>query len=281
MKVLTDIKSLKQKIKEHGVQGKTIGFIPSMGALHAGHLSLIQRAKKENDIVIVSVFVNPKQFTNPDDFARYPQTIDRDINLIKDDADILFTSNAEEMYPPGFDSTVHIGQLADTGEGAFRPGHFDGMATVVLKLFNIIEPQRAYFGKKDYQQYLIVRRMVRDLNLPIEVVGCETVREESGLAMSSRNARLSPEQCEKAHVISQALLLGKKMIEGGEKNVRKVLAKTEKMLESETTWKTEYIEIRLIADFSEVQSIDSDVVILIAGYMGEVRLIDNIEVNSS
>ncbi|MBP9690504.1 pantoate--beta-alanine ligase [Candidatus Woesebacteria bacterium] len=278
MKVCADIKTLKQKIKEYGLQRKSIGFIPTMGALHAGHLSLIQQARKENDIVVVSVFVNPKQFTNPDDLLRYPRTLERDTALIEGVADVLFSPAVEEVYPEGSDTTVEVGELGRVSEGIYRPGHFNGMATVVLKLFNIIKPNRAYFGKKDYQQYLIVQHMVRDLNLEIVIVGCETLRSPTGLALSSRNTRLSEEEQGKARVIYRALASAQKIVRAGEQSVLKVRERMSQVLSFEPSWKTEYIEIRSIEDFLEVQNIDSDVAILIAGYIGEVRLIDNMEV---
>lgn len=259
---------------------KSIGFIPTMGALHEGHLSLIQQAQKENDVVIVSVFVNPKQFTNPEDLKRYPRTLERDATLIDEYADVLFAPEVDDMYPHGSAVTVDVGELGTVSEGLYRPGHFDGMATVVLKLFNLASPTRAYFGKKDYQQYLIVQKMVHDLNLSIKIVGGETVRAPSGLALSSRNMRLSPEEQEKSSVIYKALAHGKKMIQEGEKDVETVHYGLNKILAQEPAWKTEYIEIRSTKDFSEVIHIESDVVILVAGYLGEVRLIDNMEVNT-
>ncbi len=249
-----------------------------MGALHQGHISLIRQARKENNIVVVSVFVNPKQFNNPEDLKRYPRTVEQDTALIEGFTDIVFLPDADVIYPPDFGTTVHISPLADLGEGTFRPGHFDGMATIVLKLFNLVQPTRAYFGKKDYQQYLIVKQMVRDLNLSVQVVGCETVRESTGLAFSSRNKRLTNEERTKAAVLYRALSEGKNIIERGERNTAVIRGKIAEVLMNEPLWKTEYIEIRSIRDFSEPSEIQSDVVILIAGYMGEVRLIDNIEV---
>ncbi len=278
MKVCKDISSLKKEIKGSSFKRKTIGFIPTMGALHKGHLSLIRRAREENDIVVVSIFVNPKQFTNSQDLAKYPQTLEQDISLIHEVADVLFIPTADEMYPHGFDSMVHTGRLSEIVEGKFRPGHFDGMATVVLKLFNIISPTRAYFGKKDYQQYLIVSQFVRDFNLPIEIIGCETVRELSGLAMSSRNTRLSDDEQEKACVIFRALSVGKSFIERGEDTIEKIRHEMQVILDREPMWKTEYLEIRNTSDFSEKETVSSDVVILIAGFLGDVRLIDNVEV---
>ncbi len=252
-----------------------------MGALHEGHLSLIRQARTENDIVVVSIFVNPKQFNNPDDLKRYPRTIEHDKKLIEDYADVLFIPEADEIYPEGFGTTVNVSPLADIGEGAFRPGHFDGMSTVVLKFFNLVQPTHAYFGKKDYQQYLIVRQMVRDLNVPVQIVGCDTVREPTDLALSSRNMRLTPKERMKAAVIYRALSEAKKNVKKGVRDTPVIRKIIDEMLSAEPLWRTEYIEIRSIQDFSEPRHITSDSVILIAGYMGEVRLIDNIEIHIS
>lgn len=281
MTVCKNIKKLIFKINKAKTNRNSIGFIPTMGALHKGHLSLIQKARKENDVVVVSIFVNPKQFNNPEDLKRYPRTIERDVDLIRDIADIIFIPDTEEIYPKGFGANIHISPLADIGEGKYRPGHFDGMATVVLKLFHITQPTRAYFGKKDYQQYLIVKQMVRDLHLPIKIVGGETIREESGLAMSSRNVRLSHSDKEKAPIIYQALQQGKEMIQQGEQNAQNVIKKMTDITEREEGITIEYIEIRNMSDFLETDEITEDVVILIAAQIGEVRLIDNIEVHLS
>lgn len=279
MKTINNIRNLIKLAERYKRSRKSIGFIPTMGALHKGHLSLIRQSRKENDIVVVSIFVNPKQFNNPDDLKNYPRTIDRDIALIGDLADIVFLPEAQDIYPSGFGTQVHVSALADIGEGLSRPGHFDGMATVVLKLFNLVRPEKAYFGKKDYQQYLIVQQMAMDLNLPIHIVGSETVRESTGLALSSRNIRLSYDEQAKAAIIYHALSEGKKMIEQGERNAQAVKQKISDILRFEQSWKTEYVEIRSIQDFSEPTRIQADAVILIAGYIGTVRLIDNIEVH--
>lgn len=281
MKVINTVKKLKLFANDVGYKRNSIGFIPTMGALHDGHLSLIQKARNENDTVIVSIFVNPMQFNNVDDLNRYPRTTEQDIELIKEFADVVFVPGAEEIYPSGFNTTVHISPLADIGEGKYRPGHFDGMATVVLKLFNIVKPTRAYFGKKDYQQYVIVKQMVRDLNISTEIVGCETIREKNGLAMSSRNMKLSKEDLGKATIIYKALCIGKKSIADGERQTKNVKDQVSETLLTEPSWETEYIEIRSVPDFSENTEIPSKAVILIAGYIGGVRLIDNIEIGLS
>ena len=278
MTIINKINDIKIYLNEGGNKRKSIGFIPTMGALHAGHLSLIQQARKENDLVVVSIFVNPKQFNSLNDLKRYPQDIDRDKAFIGDTADVIFAPDIEEMYPSGFGTNIHISPLAEIGEGAYRPGHFDGMATVVLKLFEIVRPTRAYFGKKDYQQYLIVKQMVRDVNLPIAIVGCETVREENGLAMSSRNMRLSDEGRKQAGMISVALQDVTRLIFEGERDVNEVKKRMLHILKRADI-KVEYIEFRAISNFREFGSIEESVVILLAVYVEEVRLIDNIEVH--
>lgn len=278
MKVINNIHNLTKIIKNQSIKNKAIGFIPTMGALHEGHLSLIQKARKENDTVIVSIFVNPKQFNNAEDFEKYPQTLDRDKELIRDFADIIFAPEVGEMYPQSFGTNVHISPLATIGEGSYRPGHFDGMATVVLKLFNIVGPTRAYFGKKDYQQLSIVKQMVSDLNLPISVIGCETVREQNGLAMSSRNMRLSQEGRERASVLYRALQTARSSILQGERTVEQITRAIRDQMSNDRNLQIEYVEVRTISDFQEVETITQDVILLLAVYIEGVRLIDNIEV---
>ncbi|MDA1316701.1 MAG: pantoate--beta-alanine ligase [bacterium] len=274
MKVITKTNRL-QKITQIALLNKnTIGFIPTMGALHEGHLTLIQQAQKENNIVIVSIFVNPKQFNSIKDFNRYPQPIEQDKALIRDYADYLFYPSVEGMYPDGFQSSVHVGKLAETLEGEHRPGHFDGMATVVLKLLHMCVPTRTYFGLKDYQQYLIVKQMVKDLNLPIKIVGVPTIREESKLALSSRNQLLSLHDKTSAAQIFSALQNGKELIMGGERDVR-TIEKTIKTKLEPISKKIDYVAVRSLS-LEAITSVNQDVVILVALYVGDIRLIDNI-----
>lgn len=274
MKVIHKTTILQKIIKNHVINKNTIGFIPTMGALHKGHLSLIQKAKSENNIVIVSIFINPKQFNKQEDLDRYPHTLEQDKALIEDYADYLFYPTIEEIYPAGFQSTIHIGELANTLEGEHRPGHFDGMATVVLKLLHLCQPTHIYFGLKDYQQYLIVRHMVKDLNIPVQVVGAPTVREDSHLALSSRNQLLSPQDIKLAPQIFKALQKAKELICGGEKDPHNITRAIKTNLEHISNT-IDYIAVRSLS-LGVISTIDQDVVILVALYLGDVRLIDNI-----
>ena len=195
MKIIKKISQMQKLAKEMQRKGKSIGFVPTMGALHEGHLSLMRRALKENDVVVISIFVNPAQFGPDEDYRRYPRNLRKDAELCKKNGvDYIFAPSVDEMYPRGYAAYVNVGgHLAEILEGAIRPGHFRGVATVVAKLFNIVQPDRVYFGEKDYQQLLVVKKMVDDLNIPVKIVPCPIVREKDGLAMSSRNIYLSPE----------------------------------------------------------------------------------------
>jgi pantoate--beta-alanine ligase len=203
--IVTTIKEWRE-IQKTLLQGKSVGFVPTMGHLHAGHISLCQRSKNENDITVVSIFVNPTQFNNPNDFDFYPRTLEQDIEFLeKYQVDYLFAPPANEMYPDQYQVRVTETELSASLEGEYRPGHFDGMLTVVLKLLNAIQPNKAYFGEKDYQQFMLVKKMAEALFLPTDIIPCQTIRAEDGLALSSRNSRLSPEQREKAAKFSQLL----------------------------------------------------------------------------
>jgi pantoate--beta-alanine ligase len=276
MKVINKISILQKTVKNHLLNKNTIGFIPTMGALHKGHLSLIQKARVENDIVIVSIFVNPKQFNNQEDLDRYPHTLEQDKALIKDYADYVFYPDVDDMYPTGFQSTIHIGDLANILEGEYRPGHFDGMATVVLKLLHLCQPTRIYMGLKDYQQYLIIQQMVKDLDIRTEVVGVPTVREDSHLALSSRNQFLSSKDKKPAAQIFAALQKAETLIFSGERDVR-TIEKTIKTELEHISNTIDYIAVRSLS-LGAISTIDQDVVILVALYLGDVRLIDNIMV---
>ena len=274
MKAINKINILQKIIKDHILNKNTIGFIPTMGALHKGHLSLIQKAKHENDIVVVSIFVNPKQFNKQEDLDRYPHTLEQDKALIQDYANYVFCPDVDEMYPTGFQSTIHIGDLANILEGEHRPGHFDGMATVVLKLLHLCQPTRIYMGLKDYQQCLIVEQMVKDLDIPTKVVGVPTVREDSLLALSSRNLLLLPKDKKPAALIFVALLKAQELILGGERDAR-IVERTIKAELEHISKKIDYVAVRSLS-LETIPTIDQDVVILVALYLGGVRLIDNI-----
>ncbi|MBX0311139.1 MAG: pantoate--beta-alanine ligase, partial [Sulfurihydrogenibium sp.] len=245
MEVITNPSQMQNLMLSLKKQGKKIGFVPTMGYLHEGHLSLIRCSKKENDITVVSIFVNPIQFGANEDFGRYPRDFERDKNLCeKENVDYIFYPSYEEMYPDGFQTYVEVVELSKGLCGDFRPGHFKGVATVVAKLFNIVCPDNAYFGKKDFQQLKVIQRMVKDLNFPVNVVGCPVVREPDGLAMSSRNKYLSDEERESALYISKALFEAKRMFEDGivdpnliKERVRQIISQAKHLKE------IQYVEI--------------------------------------
>lgn len=258
-------------------QGLSIGFVPTMGALHKGHLSLIERAKQENDIVVCSIFVNPIQFNNQDDLARYPRTLEADRLLLEQvGCHLLFAPSEADMYPRPPRTRLSFGELEHTMEGKYRPGHFHGVGLVVSRLFHIVQPDRAYFGQKDYQQYLIVRQLVEDLLFPVQIVLCSTVREPDGLAMSSRNRRLNPQQRQQASLLYQSLkeaqrqLLQTRNVDQVKKYVNQYLAGSGIQLE--------YFEVADAHTLMPAQNIDDhqQIVLCIAAYVGDVRLIDNV-----
>ncbi|MEF3245279.1 MAG: pantoate--beta-alanine ligase [Caldisericaceae bacterium] len=281
MKVVRNIKEMQEISNGLIKVGKSIGFVPTMGFLHEGHLSLVRMAKEENDTVVVSIFVNPLQFGPREDFKSYPRDEERDLNLLKDLADFVFIPEAKEMYPEGYSTYVEVEKLTTNLCGRFRPGHFKGVTTVVLKLFNIVKPTRAYFGKKDYQQFRVIERMALDLNLEVKVVPCEIFREKNGLAMSSRNVYLTKDEFEEASIIYKALSYGKELIE--KENIRDpkvVIDKIKEIIQSaKSLKKIDYIQIVDPITLQDVDKIEGSVVILFAGYFGNARLIDNVEVN--
>lgn len=266
--------------KEKAESGKKTGFVPTMGALHEGHLSLIRKAKSENDFVICSVFVNPTQFNNPEDLEKYPRTIEEDILLLQSaGCDAVFIPSVTEMYPDYPDETslvtVPLAPLNTVMEGAFRPGHFEGVVNVVYRFFDLIRPQKAYFGLKDFQQVAIIKHMVNYLELPVEIIACPTERELSGLAKSSRNQRLSDEQRVEATYLYKALQLGKKL--SSDHLPDDVKEKMREYLDM-TSIRTEYISIVHPENLSELHSEwVSGSICCIAAYCGDVRLIDNLQ----
>jgi len=275
MKVIKKISILQKIINYHTRNKNTIGFIPTMGALHKGHLSLVQKARSENNIVIVSIFVNPKQFNNQKDLDKYPHTLEQDKALIKKHTDYIFCPHVDEMYPEGFQSAVHMGNLANILEGEYRLGHFDGMATVVLKLLHLCRPTRIYMGLKDYQQFIVVSQMVEDLNINVKIIGVPTVREWSGLAMSSRNVQLSDEDRRVAAQIYKALLDTKNKITSGERNPHVVEQYCMDLLSQIPKSNIEYVAVRTLS-LERVPIIQGEIVLLVAIFIGSVRLIDNI-----
>jgi len=276
MKTFNTINQLQNYIAELKAQGKTIGFVPTMGALHNGHLSLVHAAKANNDIVVVSIFVNPIQFNNPEDLKKYPRTFKTDSNLLqKESCDAIFYPSVEEMYPKKVSKKYNFGPLEHVLEGEFRPGHFNGVAVVVAKLFDIVKANQAFFGKKDFQQLAIIRKLVEIDEIPIEIIACDTTREKDGLAMSSRNVRLSFEERKKAPLLFQAL----QMVKDNNNNLPPVELEKQALLALKEVFKPEYFKI---VDGHSLQPIkqwsDTDYpVALLAAFLGDVRLIDNLE----
>ena len=260
--------------------GRSVGFVPTMGALHTGHEVLLQQSKHENDFTVLSIFVNPTQFNVQSDFDAYPRNDQRDLQIAEHHGvDVVYLPKAQTMYPDGCRIFVEPGTAADPLEGLGRPGHFRGVATVVTKLFNTIQPDRAYFGKKDYQQLAVIRQMVSELNFDISIVGVDTVRHDDGLAMSSRNVRLSPEHRLAAPIIHQSLLSAKSLVVLGETSAVAVKNHVVSLLNSTPACTVEYVEVVRTTDLSTVTEINTPIVICAAAWFGDVRLIDNIEIN--
>ncbi len=277
MKIVVKAEELRSMIAESKASGKTIGFVPTMGALHQGHISLVNKAAQMADVIIVSVFVNPTQFNNSDDLKNYPRTIDDDIKKLEGTAcKILYHPTVEEVYPEKDDRIFDFGSLDKVMEGEFRPGHFNGVAQVVSRFFDIVQPDKAFFGEKDFQQLAIIRKMTEMLNYNIEIVPCKIVREGDGLAMSSRNALLSPEHRKESVLISKTLFESKKLIDT--QNIKEVINFVVETINKSTLLEVEYFNI---VDGNTLQPVDdwSDseyIVGCIAVFAGEVRLIDNL-----
>ena len=275
MQVTTTVEETRKLVKNWKKEGKTIGLVPTMGFLHEGHASLIRRCREENDIVVVSDFVNPTQFGPTEDLEAYPRDFKRDSELCESlGADLIFHPEPKDMYhdPHAY---VSIDTLSDTLCGKTRPIHFSGVCSVVTKLFHIVTPDRAYFGQKDAQQLAVIRRMVRDLNFDIEIVGCPIVREADGLAMSSRNTYLNEEERKAALVLSQAVRLGEELIEAGEKNAAVIKEKMIAHIEAEPLAKIDYVEIVDAQSLEPVSEIQGEILAAMAVYIGKTRLIDN------
>jgi pantoate--beta-alanine ligase len=272
------VSELREHVRAWKAMGQSVGVAPTMGALHEGHLSLARAAKKECDRVIVTIFVNPKQFNNPDDLKKYPRTEEADAALLRTvGVDMIFAPLPEEVYPEGFNSTVSVGGVSEPLEGRMRPGHFDGVATVVTKLFGMTMADRGYFGQKDWQQLQVVLRMVRDLNLPITIVGCETIREADGLAMSSRNIRLTPQGRAIAGVLFGAITSAAVDIRAGQSD-RMAIREAAEMLRHAGFERVEYIELRDAETLMPSDDTQRPRRMLAAAWLDGVRLIDNIPV---
>ena len=282
MLILRKIAEVRQWVQEKKKQGLRVGLVPTMGYLHEGHLSLVRAARQENDLVVMSIFVNPLQFGPREDFATYPRDLARDADLAeRAGVDMIFAPEGEEMYPyyPQ-DTTVQVARLAEGLCGASRPGHFTGVATVVTKLFMIVLPERAYFGQKDYQQFLVIKRMAADLNMPIEVRMVPIKREADGLAMSSRNTYLSAEERRQAVCLVAALRLCKERFEQGENNSERLIKAMAARINREPAAQIDYIKICDADTLEEMSRIDRPVVVALAVYIGKTRLIDNMLLNT-
>jgi len=278
MEVFTSIPSLKNFLLQQRLQNKSIGLVPTMGALHEGHISLIENAKTQNDIVVCSIFVNPTQFNNPEDLAKYPRTLEEDCAMLeKAGCSAVFAPSVEEMYPEKPTLTINFGLLETVMEGASRPGHFNGVGIVVSKLFNIVEPHHAYFGQKDLQQVTIVKRMVEDLSFNLELIICPTIREIDGLAMSSRNRRLSKEERSHAPIIYKILLDAQEKLHNGD-TVEEVKESVQLEFHVLAGFELDYFEVVNTKTLQPIHTIgrEGTTALCIATYLGPVRLIDNV-----
>lgn len=277
MKILKDIKDLKGYIKQEKILQKKIGFVPTMGYLHEGHLSLIKRAKAENDICIVSIFVNPTQFGPNEDFEKYPRDFEHDCSLLESaNVDALFLPEPEQMYPNGFQTYIEVGELTQNLCGTSRPGHFKGVTTVVAKLLNLVSPDRAYFGQKDAQQLLVIEKMVADLNMDIAIIGCPIIREEDGLAMSSRNSYLTKDERKQATVLCKSLKAAKAAIDSGERSCESIDRLIREIIAESPIGKIDYVEIVSRDTLQPIKVLHGSALIALAVYFGKTRLIDNI-----
>ncbi len=256
---------------------KNIGFVPTMGALHEGHAALMKECRTQSDTAVLSVFVNPTQFGPTEDLSKYPRTLEADFALAsREQMDIVFAPTVETIYPPGWNTFIEVEGVTEPWCGKFRPGHFRGVATVVHRLFSLVRPQKAFFGQKDLQQCLVLQRMVTDLGLPIELIIGETVRESDGLALSSRNRYLSPEERAKATVIYRALQAARAAFDQGERGARILENNALRVLQAEPQFQTQYCELRSFPDLTPVDHLQSTGALAIAGFLGKTRLIDNV-----
>jgi pantoate--beta-alanine ligase len=281
IKVAKTIVEVRELVKNARTQSKRIGLVPTMGALHAGHVSLMEAAVKQTDFVVVSIFVNPTQFGPNEDFNKYPRTLDVDVDICrKAGVDVVFAPSADEMYPAEQLTWVNVEKLTDVLCGAARPGHFRGVTTVCTKLFNIVKPNIAFFGQKDAQQAIVIKRMVADLNMPLEIVVCPIVREANGLAMSSRNKYLTDQQRQDAAAIYTSLCKAQQLVKSGERNYKTILGEMNRILQQPGTIQTEYVHIVDPVTLDDLQVIKGQILIAVAARVGTTRLIDNILIDS-
>ncbi|WP_153122562.1 pantoate--beta-alanine ligase [Peribacillus tepidiphilus] len=280
MNIITSAKEMQSLVSEIRTSGKSIGFVPTMGYLHEGHQKLLNEARSHHDIVVLSIFVNPLQFGPNEDFDRYPRDIERDEKIAKEaGVDYIFYPTVQEMYPNDMSVKVMVTDRTDVLCGKSRPGHFDGVATVLTKLFHIVMPHKAYFGLKDAQQVAVVEGLVRDFNFPLEIVPVETVREEDGLAKSSRNVYLSEKERFEAKELYQSLLKGKELIENGEHNPAKVMEAVRKHIQEHTSGEIDYVEIYSYPELKKLEELKGKIILAIAVKFTKARLIDNVIIN--
>jgi len=271
IETIADMRQMRAKIAE------PVGFVPTMGYLHEGHLSLVRGAKAECPSVVASIFVNPAQFAPSEDFSSYPRDTDRDLALLKKEgADIVFMPSEAEMYPPGFDSWVEVGDIARRLEGVSRPGHFRGVTTVCAKLFHIVQPGRAYFGQKDAQQAAVIKKMVAELAMNLEIVALPTVREPDGLALSSRNSYLNPEERQAALVLYQSLILAQKLWLQGERDAEKLRNAMVSLIKKQPLARIDYVSVANAVTLEELDSVETPALVSMAVRIGKTRLIDNV-----
>jgi len=276
MDIISDLKDMQQRCLALRRQGRRIAFVPTMGWLHEGHLSLLDAGRQRGDVLVLSIFVNPTQFGANEDLDSYPRDLERDAAMARArGVDLLFTPSAAAMYPPDATTFVNVEGLTEVLCGASRPGHFRGVTTVVTKLFNIVQPDVALFGEKDFQQLAVIRRMTRDLDLPVEIVGMPIVREADGLAMSSRNVNLSGEQRQQALILSRALARARQLVAGGETGVPAILGELRGMIDAEPEARIDYLQICHRDTLRTQERVDADSMLLLAVFIGATRLIDN------
>ena len=276
MDIITSVKDMQQRSSAARAAGQRIAFVPTMGSLHQGHLSLLEEGRKRGDLLVLSIFVNPTQFGQGEDFADYPRALQRDSELAASvGVDIIFAPTAADMYPKGYATYVDVDGITENLCGASRPGHFRGVTTVVSKLFNIVQPDLAFFGNKDFQQLAVIRRMTLDLNVPVEIVGLPIFREADGLAMSSRNVYLTEEQRQEALVLSQSIAEAKRLAAAGESDCETIISEVTELISSKAETRIDYVQICHQLSLEEQKQVDNDSVILLAVFVGKTRLIDN------
>ena len=276
MEIIHETEAMQQRCLALRAAGKSISFVPTMGYLHEGHLSLLRKGRKRGDVLVLSIFVNPTQFGPSEDLDSYPQDLQNDLELARSvGVDLIWAPLSNQVYPDGYATYVDVEGLTETLCGASRPGHFRGVTTVVSKLFNVVQPTKAFFGQKDFQQLAVIRRMVADLNMPVEIVGLPIVREPDGLAMSSRNVYLSAVQRQQALVLSRSINTAQEMARAGEVDSSQILATLHKMIHAQPDAEVDYLHICHQTSLADQEQVDTDSVLLMAVFVGKTRLIDN------